>query len=134
MSTPIFPPVAGFDSDTRNPPSWPFIGECGVTNSYTMPANTLVAQYELVRIVGGAVAKIAAGPAAGDIVRIAMHAADNLTATAAELRVGKLSVAEGPCVVDPAKITIPSGTATDWKAVASGCGISFKDPQIMPGV
>jgi hypothetical protein len=125
MTTQTYP--SGFASATSDTyiPDNTLLGSEHPTQNYDMPANAAVAQYELVKLVGKDIVKIAADPAAGDVCGVVAWAADNLTATAPNLRSPKVDVYRGGEFND-ANLIITGSTADAWRAVASGSGITFR--------
>lgn len=96
-----------------------------------MPSNTAVQQYQLVTLSASALAVIAGAPSAGDVVAVVAEASDNLTATAANLRHGKVTVYVGGGFND-AKIVMTASTVAAWRAAALGSGIRLKTVLVNP--
>lgn len=130
MTSQTFPPLAGLSSDTYVPDNT-LLGSDHPTQNYDMPSNTAVVQYELVKLVAGAIVKISGAPTAGDVCGVAAYAADNLTATAAAARTPKVAVYIGG-EFNAANIVITGSTATAWRAVAKASNIVFCTPLVFP--
>lgn len=126
MTTQSFPPLAGLSSDTYTPDNT-LLGSDHPTQNYDMPSNAAVVQYELVKLVAGAIVAIGDDPTAGDVCGVVAYAADNLTATAAAARTPKVAVYIGG-EFNAANIVITGSTATAWRAVAKASGIIFRTP------
>lgn len=128
MTTQVNPVLAGTGSDSLVLDT-ALLGGDTATLPFDMPSNTAVSQYELVKLSGSALAKIAGAPAAGDIVGICTVAADNLNATSASLRTTKVHVyVRGR--FNAAKIVVPGagGVIADWKAVCAGSNLRIETP------
>lgn len=132
MSTPVFPQVASFESDTRGANNVLLGAADHVTQVYDMPANTAIAQYEAVVISGSTLAKMTGAPTAGQVMAIAAYAADNLTATSADLRTPKVALYVSGHF-NETKLTFPGSTAAAWRAAAAGNGIVLRNPLVFPG-
>ena len=124
-----WPPVAALGTDSYNP-QVVLIGCDHETQSYAMPSNKAVQQYELVKLVGSAVVQLTAAPVAGDVVGITAYAADNLTATAAAARTAAVHVyIDGE--FNETKIILPSGvTADDVRAICRQSDIKLTNPLV----
>lgn len=124
-----WPPVASVSNDTYNP-SVALIGGGHVTQSYTMPANKAVVQYEIVKLVAGGIVQLAADPAAGDVLGIMCYAADNLTATAAGARTTAAHVYVSGVFNENALVYVSGTTPDECRAIARACGLILKNPLV----
>lgn len=124
-----YPPVAGYAVDTFNP-DVVLIGCDHETQSYAMPANVAVVQYEIVKLVASGIVQLIAVPVAGDVLGIVAYAADNLTATATAARTTATHVyTEG--AFNETKLVYPGGSTADQvRAIARQSGLILKNPLV----
>lgn len=86
----VYPQTAGFSTDSFVPDTV-LIGGDHESQVFTLPANSSFAKYEVAKIdAANNLVKYTAAAAAGDKIVIVCYDADNLTATAANLRTPKV--------------------------------------------
>jgi len=96
-----------------------------------VPSNTAVQQYQLVTLSGSALAVIGGAPSGGEVVGVVAEAADNLTATPAAERHGKVTVYVGGGFND-ANIVMSASTVAALRATALGSGIRLRTALVTP--
>lgn len=111
-------------------PDTALLGGQTYTQGFDLPADSQFVQYEVVKIAGSAIAKLAAAVTAGDMIGVVCYDADNRNATAAALRTTKVQVVTGGVDVEynQSKLVFPLGSADVWRAVAAVQGIKFSPP------